>query len=75
MLSGIMIKLNFLDYSDQKPTSPVIIRDKINKDDFSIGFVGESRFEQGQSKSADGCDLCAHFVLFLLQEGGQDHVT
>ena len=34
-------KINFLDYlTDEKPEVPVIVRDRISRDDFSIGFVG-----------------------------------
>ena len=64
-------KLNFLDYiADQKPTSPVIIRDKINKDDFSIGFVGESRFEQRANlKVQDGCDFMCSFCVIPFARG------
>ncbi|MEC9123998.1 MAG: tRNA (N(6)-L-threonylcarbamoyladenosine(37)-C(2))-methylthiotransferase MtaB, partial [Verrucomicrobiota bacterium] len=39
-------KLNFLDYlDDQKPDAPVIVRERISREDFSIGFVGEPNFE------------------------------
>ena len=34
-------KLNFLDYlTDVKPSSPVVVRERISREDFSIGFVG-----------------------------------
>ena len=36
-------KLNFLDYlTDEKPASPVVVRERISREDFSIGFVGGS---------------------------------
>ena len=40
-------KLNFLDYiSEEKPDHPIVIRDKISRSDFSIGFVGDTNYLQ-----------------------------
>ena len=38
-------KINLLDYlSDEKPEIPVVIRERIDREDFSIGFVGDTQF-------------------------------
>ena len=43
-------KLNFLNYlSEEKPDSPVVVRERIDREDFSIGLVGEAKFEQRQT--------------------------
>ena len=57
-------KLNFLDYlSLGKPESPVVVRERISREDFSIGFVGDSNFEQRANlKIQDGCDFMCTFL-------------
>ena len=38
-------KLNFLNYlSEEKPETPVVVRERIDREDFSIGLVGEAKF-------------------------------
>ena len=56
-------KLNFLDYlTDEKPASPVVVRERISREDFSIGFVGDPDFEQRANlKIQDGCDSFCSF--------------
>ena len=59
-------KMNFLDYvGEQKPSSPVVIRERIDRSDFSMGHVGEVHFEQRANlKIQDGCDfMCAFCVI------------
>ena len=58
-------KINFLDYLDnEKPEVPVIIRERISREDFSIGFVGEPKFEQRANlKIQDGCDFMCSFCV------------
>ena len=35
-------KMNFLDYvAEEKPSHPVVVRERIDKSDFSIGYVGD----------------------------------
>ena len=52
-------KLNFLEYlSEEKPETPVVVRERIDREDFSIGLVGEAKFEQRANlKIQDGCDF------------------
>ena len=64
-------KLNFLDYlDDQKPDAPVIVRERISREDFSIGFVGEPNFEQRANlKIQDGCDFMCSFCIIPSARG------
>lgn len=64
-------KLNFLDYlTDDKPTSPVIVRERISREDFSIGFVGDPDFEQRANlKIQDGCDFMCSFCVIPFARG------
>ena len=40
-------KMNFLDYvAEEKPSHPVVVRERIDRSDFSIGYVGDVHFEQ-----------------------------
>ena len=61
-------KMNFLDYvGEQKPASPVVIRERIDRSDFSMGQVGEVRFEQRSNlKIQDGCDFMCSFCVIPL---------
>ena len=64
-------KLNFLDYlTDDKPSSPVIVRERISREDFSIGFVGDPDFEQRANlKIQDGCDFMCSFCVIPFARG------
>ncbi len=64
-------KINFLDYLDnEKPEVPVIIRERISREDFSIGFVGEPKFEQRANlKIQDGCDFMCSFCVIPFSRG------
>lgn len=64
-------KLNFLEYlTDDKPTSPVIVRERISREDFSIGFVGDPDFEQRANlKIQDGCDFMCSFCVIPFARG------
>ena len=64
-------KLNFLDYLEpQKPEVPVIVRERIDRDDFSIGFVGDTNFEQRANlKIQDGCDFMCSFCIIPFARG------
>lgn len=64
-------KLNFLDYlSEVKPETPVVIRERIDRDDFSIGLVGEAQFEQRANlKIQDGCDFMCSFCIIPFARG------
>ena len=55
-------KMNFWIILETETESPVIVRERINREDFSIGYVGETSFEQRANlKIQDGCN----FMLFL----------
>ena len=64
-------KLNFLDYlTDEKPASPVVVRERISREDFSIGFVGDPDFEQRANlKIQDGCDFMCSFCVIPFARG------
>ncbi|MEG3605101.1 MAG: MiaB/RimO family radical SAM methylthiotransferase, partial [Verrucomicrobiota bacterium] len=64
-------KLNLLDYVKLgKTESPVIVRERISRDDFSIGFVGESAFAQRANlKIQDGCDFSCSFCIIPQARG------
>lgn len=64
-------KLNFLDYLEAvKTESPVIVRERISSEDFSIGFVGESSFDQRANlKIQDGCDFSCSFCIIPQARG------
>ena len=64
-------KLNFLDYlSEEKPDSPVVVRERIDREDFSIGLVGEAKFEQRANlKIQDGCDFMCSFCIIPFARG------
>jgi threonylcarbamoyladenosine tRNA methylthiotransferase MtaB len=68
---GNQDKLNFLDYlTEEKPETPVVIRERISRDDFSIGFVGETNFEQRANlKIQDGCDFMCSFCIIPFARG------
>ena len=64
-------KINFLNYIDEvKPEVPVIVRERISREDFSIGFVGEPEFEQRANlKIQDGCDFMCSFCIIPFARG------
>jgi len=64
-------KMNFLDYlGEEKPEVPIIIRERISRKDFSIGFVGEPKFEQRANlKIQDGCDFMCSFCIIPFSRG------
>ncbi len=64
-------KMNFLDYvGEEKPTAPVVIRERIDRKDFSMGQVGEVHFEQRANlKIQDGCDFMCSFCVIPFARG------
>ena len=64
-------KLNFLNYlSEEKPETPVVVRERIDREDFSIGLVGEAKFEQRANlKIQDGCDFMCSFCIIPFARG------
>ena len=64
-------KLNFLNYiGEEKPEAPVIVREKIDREDFTVGYVGETHFEQRANlKIQDGCDFMCSFCVIPFARG------
>ena len=64
-------KMNFLDYvGEEKPSTPVVIRERIDRSDFSMGQVGEVHFEQRSNlKIQDGCDFMCSFCVIPFARG------
>lgn len=64
-------KLNFLNYvSEEKPQTPIVVRERIDREDFSIGLVGEAKFEQRANlKIQDGCDFMCSFCIIPFARG------
>lgn len=64
-------KMNFLDYvAKEKPSHPVVVRERIDRSDFSIGFVGDVHFEQRANlKIQDGCDFMCSFCVIPFARG------
>ena len=64
-------KINFLNYiSEEKPVDPVIIRDRISREDFSIGFVGDTNYlQRANLKIQDGCNFMCTFCIIPFARG------
>ena len=64
-------KLNFLNYiGEEKPKTPVIVRERIDREDFTVGYVGETHFEQRANlKIQDGCDFMCSFCVIPFARG------
>lgn len=71
LIIGNQEKHNVLDYlGDSKNEKPVIIRDKIDRDDFSISLVGDLPFTQRANlKIQDGCDFMCTFCIIPFARG------
>src|SRR5690625_1388552 len=74
LIIGNQDKLSVLDFVNLgKNERPVIIRDRIDKKDFSIAFDGELPFpKRANLKVQDGCDLCCLFASSRLPPGGAE---
>ena len=58
-------KMNFLDYlGNRKPDRPVVVRERIDRDDFCLGGVEQVHYEQRANlKIQDGCDFMCSFCV------------
>ena len=65
VIIGNQQKLDLLQYVDhQKNERPLIVRDKIDKDDFSIHYVGDLPYhKRANLKIQDGCDFFCTFCI------------
>jgi len=71
LIIGNQDKLSVLDYVGHgKNERPLIIRDRIDRDDFSIHFVGDQPFEKRANlKIQDGCDFMCSFCIIPFARG------
>ncbi len=71
LIIGNQEKLNLLDYlPDHKQESPVIIRNQITRDDFSIEVVGQADLTtRANLKIQDGCDFMCTFCIIPFARG------
>jgi len=65
VIIGNQQKLDILDYVDHhKNERPLIVRDKIDKEDFSIQFFGDLPYnKRANLKIQDGCDFFCSFCI------------
>jgi threonylcarbamoyladenosine tRNA methylthiotransferase MtaB len=71
LIIGNQEKQNVLDYlGDAKSETPVIVRDRIDQDDFSVSLVGDLPFSQRANlKIQDGCDFMCTFCIIPFARG------
>ena len=71
VIIGNQDKLNVLDYlGEEKSEVPVIVRDRIDRDDFSIHFAGDLPFNRRANlKIQDGCDFMCTFCIIPFARG------
>ena len=72
LIVGNQEKLNVLDYvAAGKNATPLIIRDRIVRDDFTIDFADEptARARRANLKIQDGCDFMCSFCIIPFARG------
>ncbi len=71
LIIGNQDKMSVLDYIGQeKNERPVIIRDRISQEDFSVSFIGDSPFNQRANlKIQDGCSFVCSFCIIPFARG------
>lgn len=71
LIIGNQDKLSVLDYVEfGKNETPVIVRDRIDKRDFSIHFAGDAPCNQRANlKVQDGCDFMCSFCIIPFARG------
>lgn len=71
VILGNQDKLSVLDYiGTEKSEVPVIVRDRISKEDFTINFVGDRPFNKRVNlKIQDGCDFMCTFCTIPFVRG------
>ena len=71
LIVGNQEKLNILDYVKQgKNPTPLILKDRIIREDFTIDFVGETEFSRRANlKIQDGCDFMCSFCIIPRARG------
>lgn len=68
---GNQEKLNVLEYvTNEKRSTPLVIRDRIERDDFEIAFAGELPLDRRANlKIQDGCDFMCSFCVIPFARG------
>ena len=72
LIVGNQEKMSVLDYigGGEKNGMPVIIRERIDRDDFTMRFAGEMPFNQRANlKVQDGCDFVCSFCIIPFARG------
>jgi len=72
LILGNHDKMNVLDYVGQaeKNPAPVIVRERIDRNDFTLNFAGETPFEwRANLKVQDGCDFMCSFCIIPFARG------
>jgi threonylcarbamoyladenosine tRNA methylthiotransferase MtaB len=71
LIIGNQDKLSVLDYVELgKIDPPLIVRDRIDKTDFTIAFAGEAPFpKRANLKVQDGCDFMCSFCIIPFARG------
>lgn len=71
LIVGNQDKLSVLDYVDLgKNERPLIVRDRIDKTDFTVAFAGEAPFpKRANLKIQDGCDFMCSFCIIPFARG------
>jgi len=72
LIIGNQDKHNVIDYigDGEKNAQPVIVRDRIDKTDFTMTFVGDLPFDKRANlKIQDGCDFMCSFCIIPFARG------
>ena len=71
LIVGNQEKLNVTDYvSSEKRDTPLVIRDRIDREDFEIEFAGELPIDRRANlKIQDGCDFMCSFCVIPFARG------
>jgi threonylcarbamoyladenosine tRNA methylthiotransferase MtaB len=72
LILGNQDKLNVLDHigDGSKQPQPLVIRERVSRDDFSISFVGDKPFnKRANLKIQDGCDCGCTFCVIPKARG------
>lgn len=71
LIIGNQEKMSVVDYLGQeKNEKPIIVREKISQDDFSISYFGDAPFNQRANlKIQDGCSFVCSFCIIPFARG------
>lgn len=71
LIIGNQEKMSVVDYIGQeKNEKPIIVREKISQDDFSISYFGDTPFNQRANlKIQDGCSFVCSFCIIPFARG------